>query len=57
VQFGLLIDIKDQDPGTIADQVIKSIRDTDPKTRAEMIGGKKDSAEKLGLPYKKPTRW
>jgi hypothetical protein len=57
VQFGLLIDIKDQDPGTSADQVIESIRDTDPKTRAEMIGGSKDSAEKLGLPYNKPTRW
>jgi hypothetical protein len=57
VQFGLVIDIQDQDPDTVAEQVIGSMRDTDPKTRAEMIGGSRDSAEKLGLAYKKPTRW
>jgi hypothetical protein len=57
VQFGLVIDIQDQDPQTVAEQVIESMRDTDPKTRAEMIGGARDSAEKLGLAYKEPTRW
>jgi hypothetical protein len=57
VQFGLVIDIQDQDPETVAEQVIESIRDTDPKTRAEMIGGSRDGAEKLGLTCKKPTRW
>jgi hypothetical protein len=56
VQFGLVIDIQDQDPETVAEQVIESMRDTDPKTRAEMIEGSRDSAEKLGLTYKEPTR-
>jgi hypothetical protein len=57
VQFGLVIDIQDRDPRIVAAQVIESMRDTDPKTRAEMIGGSRDSAEKLGLAYRKPTRW
>lgn len=57
VQFGLVIDIQDQDPETVAEQVIESMRDTDPKTRAEMIGGSRDSAEKLGLTYQEPARW
>lgn len=57
VQFGLVIDIQDQDPETVAEQVIESLRDTDLKSSAEMIGGSRDSAEKLGLTYKEPTRW
>ena len=47
VQFGLVIGIQDQDPETVAEQVIESMRGADPKTRAEMIGGSRDSAEKL----------
>ncbi|HEX6519177.1 MAG TPA: hypothetical protein VF070_04070 [Streptosporangiaceae bacterium] len=57
IQFGLIISIQGQDPGTVAAQVVESIRDTDPKTLAEMIGGSKGNAEKLGLTYKKPVRW
>ena len=57
MQFGLMVDIQDQDPDTVADLVIESIRDADPRPRAEMIGGSRDSAEKLGLTYRKPTQW
>jgi len=57
VQFGLVIDIHDQNPETVAVKVIESMQDTDPKTRAEMIGGSKDGAEKLGLTYQKPVQW
>ncbi|MBO2461429.1 hypothetical protein [Actinomadura violacea] len=57
IQFGLVIDVKDRAPETVAAEVIASMRHTDPKSVAEMIGGSKDGAEKLGLVYKKPTRW
>lgn len=57
VQFGLVIDVHDRDPGAVAAQVIESIRDTDPKTTAEIIGGNDQVAEKLGLTYRKPSRW
>jgi hypothetical protein len=57
VQFGLLINIQDQDPHAIAEQVVDSMRGADPKTRAEIIGGSRDSAEKLGLTYKEPIQW
>jgi hypothetical protein len=36
---------------------IESIRDIDPKTNAEIIGGSKDGTGKLGLAYRKPSRW
>jgi hypothetical protein len=54
VQFGLLIDVRDRDPETAAAEVIESIRATDPKTTAEIIGGTEDAAEKLGLTYQQP---
>ncbi|QKG23871.1 hypothetical protein [Actinomadura verrucosospora] len=57
VQFGLVIDVKDRAPDAVAAEVIASMRHTDPKSVAEMIGGSKDGAEKLGLVYKKPSRW
>jgi hypothetical protein len=57
VQFGLLIDVRNRDPEALAAEVIESIRDIDPKTTAEVIGGSKDGAEKLGLAYRKPSRW
>jgi hypothetical protein len=57
IQFGLLADVGDQAPESVAAEILKSIRSTDPKTIAEMIGGTKDGADKLGLIYRKPTRW
>ncbi len=57
VQFGLLVDVRDRDPVATAAEVVESIRDIDPKSTAEIIGGTKDGAEKLGLAYRKPSRW
>jgi hypothetical protein len=57
IQFGLVIQVGDQDPQALAAQIIASMRTTDPKSTAEMIGGGKDTAVKLGLAYRKPTRW
>ncbi|WP_460399265.1 hypothetical protein [Actinophytocola sediminis] len=57
VQFGLVVDVHDQDPAALAAAVIESILDIDPKTTAEIVGGSQDGAEKLGLTYRKPTRW
>jgi hypothetical protein len=57
VQFGVLVDVRDRDPEAVAAEVIKSMRDIDPKTTAEIIGGSKDGAEKLGLAYRNPSRW
>jgi hypothetical protein len=57
IQFGLMIDIAGQSPKTLATQLIESIQNTDPKSTAEMIGGSKENADRLGLTYRKPTRW
>jgi hypothetical protein len=57
VQFGLVVDVQDQAPEVLATEIIESMRNTDPKSIAEMIGGSKDGAEKLGLVYRKPSRW
>lgn len=57
MQFGLVIDVQGRDPATLAREIIESTRHTDPKTVAEMIGGNQEEAEKLGLRYRKPTRW
>ncbi|MEV6829466.1 hypothetical protein [Amycolatopsis sp. NPDC051102] len=57
VQFGLLVDVRDRDPVATAAEVVESIRNIDPKTTAEIIGGSKNGAEKLGLAYRKPSRW
>jgi hypothetical protein len=57
VQFGLLVAVGDRVPESVAAEVFESMRSTDPKTIAEMIGGSKDGANKLGLAYRKPSRW
>jgi hypothetical protein len=57
IQFGLVVDVKGRAPDTLAAEIIESMRNTDPKSVAEMIGGSKDEAEELGLLYKKPSRW
>jgi hypothetical protein len=57
VQFGLVVDVQGQAPQVLATEIIESMRNTDPKSIAEMIGGSKDGAEKLGLVYRKPSRW
>jgi hypothetical protein len=57
VQFGMMIDVAGQDPQSLARQIIEAIRDTDPKSTADMIGGSKENAEKLGLNHREPTRW
>jgi hypothetical protein len=56
VQFGLVVDVHDQAPEVLTTEIIESVRNTDPKSIAEMIGGSKDGAEKLGLVYRKPSR-
>ncbi|MBA2890717.1 hypothetical protein [Nonomuraea soli] len=56
LQFGLVIDVRDRPPEILAAELIESMRNTDPKSTAEMIGGSKDAAEKLGLVYRKPSR-
>ena len=57
MQFGLVVDVQGQAPQVLATEIIESMRGTDPKSIAEMIGGSKDGAEKLGLVYRKPSRW
>ncbi|WP_155849031.1 hypothetical protein [Amycolatopsis vancoresmycina] len=57
VQFGLVVDVRDRDPVATAAEIVESIREADPKTTAEIIGGTQDGAEKLGLAYRKPSRW
>lgn len=57
LQFGLVIDVPDNSPDTVAAEIIESMRTTNPMSVAEMIGGSKDAPEKLGLAYRKPTRW
>lgn len=57
IQFGRVIEISGRDPELLAAELIASMRDTDPKSVAEMIGGSKDAAEKLGLAYREPSRW
>lgn len=59
VQLGLLVDVRDREPdaAAAAAEVIESLRTTDPKTTAEIIGGSRDAAEQLGLTYRKPSRW
>lgn len=57
VQFGLVIDVQGQAPEVVATELIESMRNTDPKSIAELISGSKDRAESLGLVHKKPSRW
>jgi hypothetical protein len=57
IQFGLAVDVQGRAPDALAAEIIESMRNTDPKSVAEMIGGSSDEAEKLGLVYKKPSRW
>jgi hypothetical protein len=57
VQFGLVIDVRRRSPEILAAEIIESMRNTDPKSTAEMIGGSKDGAERLGLVYREPIRW
>jgi hypothetical protein len=57
VQFGLVIDVHGQGPEAVAEQIVESLRVGDPKTIAEVIGGSRDGAEKLGLTAGKPSRW
>ncbi|MFC0436322.1 hypothetical protein [Kutzneria buriramensis] len=56
VQFGLVIDV-DGDPTTVAADVVESLRTVDPKSTAEIVGGSKDGAEKLGLTDRASKRW
>ncbi|HST80885.1 MAG TPA: hypothetical protein VLL08_03975 [Kineosporiaceae bacterium] len=57
IQFGLVIDVPDEFPKTLADKIIQSLMTTDPKSTAEMIGATKEAAERLGLIYRKPSGW
>ncbi|MEV6929300.1 hypothetical protein AB0M46_33085 [Dactylosporangium sp. NPDC051485] len=57
VQFGLVVDVRGQAPEALATELVESMRNIDPKSIAEMIGGSKDGAEKLGLVYRSPSRW
>jgi hypothetical protein len=55
VQFGLVCDDRGQAPEVLAAELIESMRKNDPKSIAEMIGGSRDAAEKLGLVYRSPS--
>jgi hypothetical protein len=57
IQFGLVVAVGDHNEQALAAQIIESMRHVDPRSTAEMIGGSRDSAAKLGLAYRKPTRW
>ena len=57
ILFGLVVAVDDQKPEDAAAQVVESMRRADPRSAAEIIGGNRDIAEKLGLVYRKPTRW
>jgi hypothetical protein len=58
VQFGLVIDVPaGEAPADTAERIIESLRSTDPKTSAEVIGGTKDGPERLGLTRRDPVRW
>lgn len=56
VQLGLVVDVQGRDPATLAEEIIESIRNTDPKTIADTTGNRQH-AEELGLLYQEPTRW
>lgn len=49
VQFGFVIDVGGRDPERVAAEVVESLRKQDPKKSAEVIGGSRDGAERLGL--------
>jgi hypothetical protein len=55
-QFGLVIDVADS-PQACAAQLIESLRTTEPKTIAEIVGGSADAAAQLGLTPREPGRW
>jgi hypothetical protein len=57
VQCGLVIDLADESPETVTARLIESMRASDPKTIAEVIGGSKDGIEKLGLTPGRSSRW
>lgn len=57
VQFGLVIDVGGESPLACAARLIESLQTADPKTTAEIIGGGRDGAEKLGLTPRKRSRW
>ncbi len=57
LQFGRTVEVHGRDPELLAAELIESMKNTDPKATAEMIGGSKDAAEKLGLTYTAPSRW
>lgn len=56
VQFGLVIDVGGKRPEAVAAQLIGSLRASDPKATAEVIGGSKNGAEKLGLHDSRPAQ-
>jgi hypothetical protein len=56
VQFGLSVDVGNSSPETKAAEVVEALRTTDPKESAEIIGGTRNAAARLGLPHRKPTR-
>jgi hypothetical protein len=57
LRFGLLIEVGDRAPEIVAAEVVDSMRNTDPKSVAQVIGGGKDAAEKLGFGYDPSALW
>ncbi|WP_221320311.1 hypothetical protein [Actinoplanes sp. L3-i22] len=57
IQFGQVIEVNGRDPEVVAAEFVESMRDTDPKSLAEMVGGSRDAAGELGLVYRAPSRW
>ncbi|WP_051452041.1 hypothetical protein [Actinospica robiniae] len=57
VRFGFVIGVDGRDPQAVAQEFVASLGSQDPKLSAEIIGGRRDEAERLGLRYRKPSRW
>lgn len=57
VQFGIRIDVGERDSADVVAEVVEQLRETDPKSVAELISGGKEDAEKLGLVFREPVTW
>jgi hypothetical protein len=58
IQFGMAIRVgREDDPEAVAAGIVESMRDTDPKSVAEMVNGDERIAGELGLAYRRPVDW
>jgi hypothetical protein len=54
VQFGVILEVGERPPATVAAEFVESLRHVDPKTAADVVGGR--DVESLGFEYRQ-DRW